>query len=87
MHSFTEIYIFYSIWSSFSEHSRITGFQVRMKVISLTQLYHFHPLHRYLARRLLQRALLQTEPVVGIEPETLGFQAQIANQIFYWRLP
>ena len=41
------IYIF-SIWILFHEHSRFTGQQEKGEAISLTSLYHFHPLHRHL---------------------------------------
>ena len=42
------IYIFFSIWVFFHEHSRITGLQEKGEGISLTPHYHFHPLHRRL---------------------------------------
>ena len=41
------IYIF-SIWILFHEHSQFTGQQEKGEAISLTSLYHFHPLHRHL---------------------------------------
>ena len=44
----------------FHKHSQITGLQGKGKDISLTPHYHFHPLHRHLARWLLQRAHLST---------------------------
>ena len=40
--------IFFSIWVFFHEHSRFTGQQGKGEGISLTPLYHFHPLHRHL---------------------------------------
>ena len=43
------IYIFFSIWVFFHEHSRFTGQQGKGEGIYLTPLYHFHPLHRHLA--------------------------------------
>ena len=41
-------YIFFSIWVSFHEHSRITGLQGKGEGIFLTPHYHFHPLQRHL---------------------------------------
>ena len=41
------MYIF-SIWVFFHEHSRFTGEQGKGEAISLTPLYHFHPLHGHL---------------------------------------
>ena len=42
------IYISFSIWVFFHEHSWFTGQQRKGEAISLTPLYHFHPLHRHL---------------------------------------
>ena len=42
------LYIFFSIWVLFHEHSRITGLQGKGEGIPLTPHYHFHPLHRHL---------------------------------------
>ena len=42
------ILFFFSIWVFFHEHSRFTGQQGKGKAISLSPLYHFHPLHRHL---------------------------------------
>ena len=39
---------FFSIWVFFHNHSRITGMQGKGEGISLSPLYHFHPLHRHL---------------------------------------
>ena len=39
---------FFSIWISFHEHSRFIGQQGNGEAISLTTLYHFHPLRRHL---------------------------------------
>ena len=39
---------FFSIWVFFHEHSQFTGQQGKGEAISLTPLYHFHPLHRHL---------------------------------------
>ena len=39
---------FFSIWIFFHEHSRFIGEQGNGEAISLTPLYHFHPLHRQL---------------------------------------
>ena len=39
---------FFSSWVFFHDHSRITGLQGKGQAISLTPLYHFHPLHRHL---------------------------------------
>ena len=35
---------FFSVWVFFHEHSRFTGQQGKGEGISLTTLYHFHPL-------------------------------------------
>ena len=37
----------FSVWVFFHEHSRFTGLQGKQQGISLTPLYHFHPLHRH----------------------------------------
>ena len=42
------IYLFFSIWVFFHEHSQITGLQRKEEGISLTSHYHFHLLHRHL---------------------------------------
>ena len=39
---------FFSIWISFHEHSRFIGQQGNGEAISLTTLYHFHPLRIHL---------------------------------------
>ena len=39
---------FFSVRVFFHEHSRFTGQQEKGESISLTPLYHFHPLHRHL---------------------------------------
>ena len=39
---------FFVIWIFFQKHSRFTGQQGKGDGISLTPLYHFHPLHRHL---------------------------------------
>ena len=52
------IFFFFSTWVFFHEHSRFTGQQRKGEAISLSPLYHFHPLHRHLdiSRRLLHIA-------------------------------
>ena len=40
--------IFFSIWVFFHEHSQFTEQQRKGEAISLTPLYHFHPLHKHL---------------------------------------
>ena len=50
----------FSTWAFFHAHSRFTGQQGKGEGIYLTPLYHFHPLHRHLDIRLLQRAHLCT---------------------------
>ena len=42
------MYIYFSMWALFHEHSRITGLQGKGEGISLTPHCHFHPLHRHL---------------------------------------
>ena len=39
---------FFSFWFFFHEHSEFTGQQGKGEAISLSTLYHFHPLHRHL---------------------------------------
>ena len=39
---------FFSIWIFFHRHSRFTVQQRKGLIISLTLLYHFHPIHRHL---------------------------------------
>ena len=39
---------FFSIWIFFHEYSRLIGQQWNGEAISLSSLYHFHPLHRHL---------------------------------------
>ena len=76
------IFFFFSMWVFFHEHSRITGLQGKGEGISLTPHYHFHPLHRHLD---INRAItaesspLHIETAAGLEPETFGFRAQVAN--------
>ena len=38
---------FFHIWAFFHEHSRFTGRQEKGEAISLSPLYHFHPLHKH----------------------------------------
>ena len=45
---FASLTVFSSILGFFHEHSRFTGQEVKGEAISLTFLYHFHPLHRHL---------------------------------------
>ena len=52
--------IFLSVLVFFHKHSRMTGMQGKGKGIQLSPHYHFHPLLRHLAGRLLQRAHLCT---------------------------
>ena len=40
-------FFFFSIWVFFHDHSRITGLQRKGEGISLTPLYHSHPLHKH----------------------------------------
>ena len=50
INSFTKklIFIFFSIWVFFHEHSQFAGQQGTGEASSLTPLYHSHPLHRHL---------------------------------------
>ena len=61
------------------EHSRFAGQQGR-EAISLTPLYHFHPLHRHLD--IIQVITVESSPLhiaAGLESGTYGFWAQVAN--------
>ena len=42
------LFVFFSIWVFFQEHSRITRLQGKGEGIPLTPHYHFHPLYRHL---------------------------------------
>ena len=48
MWSFFSFKYFFSIWVFLHEHSRLIGQQGKGEPISLSPLYHFHPLHRHL---------------------------------------
>ena len=71
------------VWVFFHDHSQFTGQQEKGEGISLTPLYHFHPLYRHLdielARQLMQSAHFCTELAVGLETGTFDFRAQVAN--------
>ena len=61
------------------EHSRFAGQQGR-EAISLTPLYHFHPLHRHLDITqviTVESSLLHI--AAGLKSGTYGFRAQVAN--------
>ena len=45
---FDNFFFFFSIWVFFHEHSQFIGQQEKGEAISLSPLYHFHPLHRHL---------------------------------------
>ena len=62
--------LFFSIRVFFHEHSRVTDQQRKEEAISLTPLYHFHPLHRHLDIKLAKLA-------VGLKPGNFVFQ--VAN--------
>ena len=76
------IYIFFSIWVFYHDHSRITGLQGKGEGTSLTPHYHFHPLHKHLD---ISRAITaESSPLHiassrGLEPGTFGFRAQVAT--------
>ena len=42
------VFLFFSIWDSFHQHSRITGLQEQGEGISLSPHYHVHPLYGHL---------------------------------------
>ena len=46
--TFNFLFNFFSLWVFFCDHSRFKSQQGKGKAMSLTPLYHFHPLHRYL---------------------------------------
>ena len=73
-----KLFIF-SIWVFFHEHSRYTGQQEKGEAISLTLLYHFHPLHRYL--EISWAITAESSPLLaaGLELETFSFQEQVVN--------
>ena len=73
--------IFFLYLDFYLEHSRITGLQGKGETISLTPLYHFHPLHRYLD---ISRAIIADSSILHITTSstrtgTVGFWAQVAN--------
>ena len=45
---FVRLFVCFSIWVLFHEHSRITGLQGKGEGIPVTPDYHFHPLHGHL---------------------------------------
>ena len=47
-HNLFFFFFFFFTWVFFHEHSRFTGQQGKWEAISLSPLYHFHPLHRHL---------------------------------------
>ena len=68
-------------WVFFGEHSRFTGQQGKGEAISLTSLYHVHPLHRHLD---ISRAITADSSLVHIASSctrtgNLWFQVQIAT--------
>ena len=60
---------------------RITGLQGKGVSISLTPLYHIHPLHRHLgiSWAVTARAHLCTYVAAGLDLRTFVFRAQAAN--------
>ena len=74
--------LFFSLRIFFHEHSRFTGHQWKEKTISLTPLYHFNPLHRYLD---ISRAITAESTPLHVasswtQTGNLGFRAQVANR-------
>ena len=57
-------YFFFAIWIFFREHLRLQDSRRSWEGMSLTLLYHFHPLYR------LHRAHLCTQLAVVLEPGT-----------------
>ena len=53
----------------------------RISRISLTPLYQFYPLHRYLeiTQAITAESLALHKLAAGLEPRTYGFPAQVAN--------
>ena len=73
-------WVFFSIWVFFHAHSWFTGQQGKGEVIYLTPLYHFHPLRRHLdISQAITAESSNLHIAAGLEPETLGFRAQVAN--------
>ena len=69
----------FSFWVYFHEHLRCTGQPEKGKANSLTPFCNFHPLYRDLdISRTINAESLPQRLAAGIEPGTVGFQAQIA---------
>ena len=47
-HKMYSINFFFSVWIFFHDHSRFTGLHWKGEGISVTPLYHLHPLHIHL---------------------------------------
>ena len=77
--------LFFSIWVSFHEHSRIIGLQGKGEGISLTPHYHFHRLHRHLdTSRAITAESSSPLHIASSRTRTgnlsfPGFRAQVAN--------
>ena len=79
------IYILYSIWVFFHEHSRFTGQQAKGEGISLSRHYHFHSLQRHLD--IIRAITAESLPLHIASSQTqtgnlgtFGFRAQVAKQ-------
>ena len=75
------LFFLFSIWVFFHEHSRFTGQQGKGGAITLTPLYHFHPLHRQLD---ISRAITAGSSPLHIASSrtrtgTFRFRVQVAN--------
>ena len=74
--------VFFSIWVFFLKYSWITGLQGKGEVISLTPLYHFHPLYRQLD---ISRAILHFHVFLFYALECLWSEFDV-SEIFWLSL-
>ena len=75
------IYIYFSIWVFFHEHSRITGLQGKGEGIYLSPHYHFHPLLRHLDISLVS----WVKKTNLIKKVALLKIAVLSCNIFWWK--
>ena len=71
---------FFSVWVFFHEHSLFTGQQGGGGGYFFNPLYHFHLLHRHFdISRVITAESSPLHVAAGLELETFGFWAQVAN--------
>ena len=78
-------FFFYRVF--FHEHSLFTGQQAKKQAISLTSLYHFHPLHRHqgISRVITAESLPLHIGSSRTRTGTFGFRVQVTNLYFSFK--